>query len=372
MKYLLFIGKWLLILVLILALIIIAFISLHPTFGGSPDKVSMQKILASKNYNGEIFVNLEPTNLKIQSATDDDMTMWQGMMSMIIPPKDKNPIEPLPSEKFGKRGLENGDFVWFGHSSVLFRTGNQTIMTDPVFYRASPVPFTGKAFTVTNKTDIADLPNIDAVLISHDHYDHLDYQTIQAIDEKVSFFYVPLGIKAHLQQWGIADDKIAELDWYNDITLGDVTLTLTPSRHFSGRNVHNRNSTLWASWVVKSPNLSLFFSGDSGYGKHYVQIGGKFGPFDLALMEDGAYNQRWAQVHMMPEQSVQAAIDLQAKNVLPIHWAKFDLAFHPWREPIERYLAEAKLKNVNVTTPKIGQVFRLDELPREKWWEAAK
>lgn len=246
-------------------------------------------------------------------------------------------------------------------------------MTDPIFYNASPVPGFVRPYKMTNRPQIKDLPNIDAVLISHDHYDHLDYEAIQEMENKVKHFYVPLGVKAHLQRWGVSDDKITEFDWYESTQIGDVKLILTPSRHFSGRGLTNRNSTLWASWVVKSPQISLFFSGDSGYGKHYKEIGKRFGPFDVALMEDGQYNERWPDIHMMPEQSVQASIDLKAKHVLPVHWGKYNLSLHKWKEPIQRFLAEADKNNIITLTPKIGQQFTLESPPtpqtQGKWWK---
>lgn len=349
----------------------------HPTFGGKPDAKSLAKMQASTHYNGEIFINLEPTSSQLKDIDPKDDKAQSGIWSIFFPPEGKHPKEPLPTEKMDKKHLQNGDFVWLGHSSVLFKTDGKTLLTDPVYHNASPLPYTIKPYAMTNPPTIDELPIIDAVLISHDHYDHLDYRGIQKMNHKVKHFYVPLGVKAHLQRWGVSDDKITELDWYEQRTMqgkkgSQIELILTPSRHFSGRNFSTRNTTLWASWVVKSPSVSLFFSGDSGYGKHYAEIGERFGPFDIALMEDGQYNKRWEDIHMLPEQTVQASLDLDAKHVLPVHWGKFDLSLHPWEEPIERFLAAAEKQNFIALTPKIGQRFNLDNPPtptNSRWWE---
>lgn len=347
--------------------------TLHPVFGGTPDENSQTKITKSSNHNGDIFINLEPTSTALRDIPPKEGKPSFNLLSVFFPPEGREPKNPLPTDKLDKTQLKNGDFVWFGHSSVLFLTDNKVFLTDPIFYNASPVPGFVRPYKMTNRPQIKDLPNIDAVLISHDHYDHLDYEAIQEMENKVKHFYVPLGVKAHLQRWGVSDDKITEFDWYESTQIGDVKLILTPSRHFSGRGLTNRNSTLWASWVVKSPQMSLFFSGDSGYGKHYKEIGKRFEPFDVALMEDGQYNERWPDIHMMPEQSVQASIDLKAKHVLPVHWGKYNLSLHKWKEPIQRFLAEADKNNIITLTPKIGQQFTLENPPtpqtQGKWWK---
>ena len=255
---------------------------------------------------------------------------------------------------------------------MLFRLAGQVMVTDPLLNRASPIPLAGAPFPMRHPVTAADFPALDVVLLSHDHYDHLDWRAIRDLDPKVRHYVVPLGVRAHLLRWGVADDKITELDWHESTRQGDVDITLAPARHFSGRRFDNRNSTLWGSWVLKTPDFSLFFNGDSGYGRHFAEIGRRYGPFDVALMENGAYNERWAYIHMQPEQSVQAVRDVQARQVVPIHWGKFDLAFHPWKEPIRRFMAEADRKGVDVVTPEIGQVFDFAEPPRSTWWESAR
>lgn len=360
---------------ILLFIAISAFILLHPTFGGKPDQDSLKKIQQSQNYDGRIFKNMEPTRAGLKKVEPGD-EQTGGMMDLLFPPEGKLPTEPLPTVKFDKDSLKNGDFVWFGHSTALFMTDDKVIMVDPVYNSASPFSFAVLPYAMTHRPKIEELPDIDAVLISHDHYDHLDYQAIQKLNSKVAHFYVPLGVKAHLQRWGIDDSKISEMDWHEQKKLADINIIFAPSRHFSGRGINDRSQTLWGSWVVKSPQLSLYFSGDSGYGKHFAEIAKRYGDFDIALMEDGQYNIRWDDIHMLPEQSVKAAIEINAKHVLPVHWGKFDLSVHSWQEPIQRFLKEAEKHDIVTLTPKIGQVFNLQNPTTPstdgKWWEAVK
>ena len=207
-------------------------------------------------------------------------------------------------------------------------------------------------------------------MISHDHYDHLEYKGIKKFASKVDQFMVPLGVKAHIVKWGVEEDRITEMDWHESATYRGVDFTLVPSRHFSGRGITNGNSTLWGGWVLKSDAQNVYFSGDSGYFEEFKELGQKYGPFDIGFIDSGAYNESRATVHMMPEQSVQASIDLQASIYLPIGWSRFDLAPHFWDDPIIRATKEAKNKDVMITTPLIGQTFTLDDLPQSKWWEA--
>ncbi|QOL26441.1 MBL fold metallo-hydrolase [Thalassotalea sp. LPB0316] len=350
--------------ILLVILCALAYVSWAPIFGGSPDAKSLEKMTQSPNFDGEKFINLTPT--VIATPSDTSQTIWATLFDLLSPPPDKNPRQPLPSQPLTK--LDNGDYVWLGHSTVLFKQDDLTVITDPIFYRASPVFFGGKPFAQKTPTTPNDLPKLDVVMISHDHYDHLDNQTIAAIDDKVTRYLVPLGIKGHLQRWGVASSKITELDWYQSTQIEQVKFTLTPSRHFSGRGLTDRFATLWGSWVVQSSKQSIYFSGDGGYSEEFSKIGELFGPFDIAFLEDGAYNRDWSQIHMFPEQTVQAAVDLKASVVLPIHWAKYDLARHRWTEPIERTIVAAKERNVALATPIIGQVFTLERYPDSAWW----
>jgi L-ascorbate metabolism protein UlaG (beta-lactamase superfamily) len=286
---------------------------------------------------------------------------------------DRSPLTTLPFVKTDLR-LNSGDkarLVWFGHSSFLITTRHTNILVDPVFSRrASPVQYAGmKSYEGTNEYSAADMPEIDLLLISHDHYDHLDYNTIIQLKEKVKRFCVPLGVGEHLRHWGVDESKITELDWWQATEeIAGVKVIATPARHFSGRGFVN-NKTLWASFVLQFNEYNIFIGGDSGYDKAFAEIGEKYGPFDLALLECGQYDLQWPLIHMMPEEVVQASIDLRAEILMPVHWSKFTLALHPWKEPVTRLLKEARLKNVTTTTPRIGEaVWLKDGYPVTEWW----
>ncbi|PID83318.1 hypothetical protein CSB11_02140 [Candidatus Campbellbacteria bacterium] len=354
--------------IFVLSVLIFAFLKLNPAFGGKPTDESLTRIQNSENYNGKNFENKIPTNLSVKIKNKHPFA--KVFKSIFFPPENKKPNSPLVSETLDGENFSNGDIAWLGHSTVIFRTNNMTVLTDPVFNNASPIPYTFKPFEVTNKTEIENLPEkIDVVLISHDHYDHLDYKAIKKLDYRTDKFLVGLGVKAHLLRWGVSETKIQEFDWYEETVINDTKFVFAPARHFSGRSIGDKNKTLWGSWIVKSENLSLYFSGDGGYSSEFKKIGEKFGPFDIAFLEDGAYNKNWPKTHMFPEESVKASVDLSAEVMVPIHWAKFDLSVHTWKEPIERTVKETRLKNINLATPKIGQIFTLKNIPKLNWWE---
>jgi L-ascorbate metabolism protein UlaG (beta-lactamase superfamily) len=262
--------------------------------------------------------------------------------------------------------------VWFGHSSYFISVSNIRLLIDPVLSgHAAPVKIFGKSFPGTNFYTADKMPYLDAVLITHDHYDHLDHETILKLKDKAGHYYTSLGVGAHLERWGIEPDKITELDWHERASLpGKLELIAAPARHFSGRSI-KRNNTLWSSFILKSKEHSIYLGGDSGYDQHFEQIGKQYGPFDLAILECGQYNTMWPLIHMMPEETVQAALDLNAKVLLPVHWGKFSLALHSWKEPINRLLEAANNEPVIVTTPMIGEPVMLDQLvPQNRWWES--
>ncbi|OOF52171.1 MBL fold metallo-hydrolase [Rodentibacter trehalosifermentans] len=372
MNLLIKLVKWIVILAVMIGIAVWVFLTYHPVWGGKPDAASLAKIQASKHYDGTQFQNLEKTPL---ITSEEPLSLWQWAYNHLTTAEDKNPNAPLPTVKLDNSQWQNGSVAWLGHSTTLFKTGGKQFITDPVFYRASPVPFTGEPFAMTNKPVIDDLPNIDVVLISHDHYDHLDYQTIKEIvaKGKAKQFIVPLGVKAHLVRWGVPAERITELDWEEQTNVGDIAITFVPARHFSGREMNVQNPTLWGGYVVKSPDLSLYFSADSGYGKHYAEIIAKYAPFDFVMIENGAYDPKWALIHEMPEQGVQALKDIHATKAMPIHWGKFDLANHPWKEPIERFTKAANEAGFDIATPQIGEVFHIHgKLPQTSWWESVK
>ncbi|MDV7186601.1 MBL fold metallo-hydrolase [Lutibacter sp. TH_r2] len=356
----------------IILLIVIAgtiFINTSPQFGGKPSEESLVRIENSANYNGDgTFKNLE---LTLAST---------GMKLSTIPKfftngNNKVPENKLPQKQLSKSYFDNEPdqprITWFGHSTLFVEMEGKNIFIDPMLGEVpAPHPLLGNPrFNKELPISIENLPEIDLVLISHDHYDHLDYGSIQQLKNKVKQFYVPLGIKAHLTEWGVLEEKIKEFDWWETSTFEGINLVATPARHFSGRGL-KRNNTLWCSWVIKSENNSIFFSGDSGYGKHFKEIGEKYGPFDFAMMECGQYNEQWAHIHMTPEETIQASVDVQAKTMMPIHWGAFKLALHTWNDPVERASKKAKELNVHISTPKIGEAIVLNEekIPSENWW----
>ena len=372
MKKLLKILKWLAIIVALLALAAWTFINFHPVFGGKPDEGSLKRIQASKAYNRALgkFENQEPTPL---ITSDYKPSLWNWVARMFESQQGQSPATPMPTVPLAADAMQkNGNIVWFGHSTVLFRLDNQTFLTDPVFYNASPLPLVGiNPFKMTHRHSISELPPIDVVLISHDHYDHLDYRSIPKIDRIAKRFIVPLGVKAHLTRWGVDANKITEMDWDERTQAGNTQITLVPARHFSGRTMNERDLTLWGGYVIQAPDLKYYYSADSGYGKHYAAIAAQHAPFDLVMIENGAYDDNWAFIHEKPEETLQALHDLGGKKVLPIHWGKFDMANHGWKEPITRLLNDAQGQpEIQFATPKIGQVFNVNEpLPQEKWWQ---
>jgi L-ascorbate metabolism protein UlaG (beta-lactamase superfamily) len=323
--------------------------------------------LESPNFRDGKFHNTEPT--KIAAVSPE---MGKTMMEYFTSRQGREPASVLPAAEFdvdvlGKSGPLN--VHWFGHSTCLIELDGKLVLTDPVFSdRVSPVPFLGpKRFPAEHRVIPGELPEIDVVLISHDHYDHLDYRSIRAIQNKVRHFLVPIGVGAHLRRWGVPGGKIIELDWWQGFDVEGIGFTATPSRHFSGRR-WSRDRTLWCSWVIQGENGRVFFGGDSGYHENFRQIGETYGPFDITLLECGAYNRAWAQIHMMPEETVQAHLDLNGRILMPIHWGSFNLALHAWTEPVERLLARAEKSNVRVATPRLGGTVNPRETHVSRFW----
>lgn len=358
--------------ILILLIIGILFVNLSSEFGGNhtdEDKVRYSK---SEHFKEGKFENLSKANM--------DMSFGEIMTSLVDYVKGVPNSEPnftLPVEKVDSLNWEQNDstnrLVWFGHSSFLLKLDGKNILLDPMLGEVpAPHPWLGgKRYAKELPIEIQKLPRIDAVLISHDHYDHLDYGSIQLLKNKVNQFMVPMGVGAHLKEWGIEETRIQEFDWWQETTYEHIGLAFTPSRHFSGRGLTNRFSTLWGSWVIKGENKSLYFSGDSGYGDHFKTIGTKYGPFDFAMMECGQYNEKWADIHMMPEQTVQAAIDVKSKMTMPIHWGAFTLSMHTWTDPVERFINQANKLGLKHLIPKIGGEIDLANLNSnyQVWWE---
>jgi L-ascorbate metabolism protein UlaG (beta-lactamase superfamily) len=259
--------------------------------------------------------------------------------------------------------------TWLGHSSLMINIDGYKIMTDPVFEKS--VSFFGPSrYNGDVPVDTTELPEVDMVIISHNHYDHLNKSSIEILNNKTRIFIVPLAVGAELEDAGVPAEKIVELDWWVEYAIDDkIMIVATPAQHFSGRGLTDRDETLWASWVIKAPNHKIYFSGDSGYFEGFKQIGEKYGPFDMTFLETGAYNEKWHHIHMFPEETVQAHIDLQGKVLHPIHWATFNLSLHTWFDPMERLTKQAESLGITTATPIVGETTIFGEyIPTDKWW----
>ena len=348
----------------------IAIMSLKIT-GKLPSGKLLKRLQQSPNYQKGAFQNLSITPMKAEGVS-----YWKMTAGFFKKHPDTAPTVKLPFVKTNlkKLNLSEPVIVWFGHSSYFIRVENKNFLIDPVFSgNAAPVSFMVKAFRGSNEYTADDMPDIDYLIFTHDHYDHLDFKTIRKLKNKTGKVICSLGISSHLKHWGINENKITELDWWQSTKLeANMQLTAAPARHFSGRGI-KRGQTLWSSFILKTAKHNLYLGGDSGYDTHFKEIGEKYGPFDVAILESGQYNTMWPHIHMMPEEAVQAAVDLKAKALLPVHWGKFRLAMHTWNEPVKRILEKAKELNVQVYTPMIGQPLILDgHFTGTDWWEMLK
>jgi L-ascorbate metabolism protein UlaG (beta-lactamase superfamily) len=283
------------------------------------------------------------------------------------------PASDLPSVKTDLKNYfsDTPSIFWFGHSSYLIHCKGINILVDPVFSGyASPFSWYLKAFKGSDVYKSADIPPIDILIITHNHYDHLDIGTIKALAPSTKIFIAPLGVKNDLRKTGALNKRFIQMDWWqHQDVLPNIQLVCTPARHFSGRGL-KRNGSLWASYVLVMDGYRIFIGGDSGYDTHFADIGKQYGPFDIALLECGQYNEAWKYIHSMPEELITEGKDLQAKVLMPVHWAKFSLALHSWDEPVVRFTAAAKASGMQYTVPKIGEAVVLDSYyPKEEWWK---
>ncbi len=352
---------------IILFLSIMAFIKTSSQFGASPSKAHLEKISKSINYGSNQFKNLIPTEMDLNFRNGMEV-----MYSWVFENDGREPGRAIPV-MFNNKANHDSDSIfritWYGHSAILLEINGKKIFIDPMLGKsASPVPFMTKRFRYEVPIDIESIPQIDAVILSHDHYDHLDYPSIIKLKDKVNHFYAPLGVGSHLKRWGVEESKITELDWWDSTTIDQIQIVTAPARHFSGRGLSDRNKTLWASWIIIGKKEKIFFSGDSGYGPHFKEIGNKYGPIGFGMMEGGQYNENWEASHMMPEQTIQASIDVNAKKMMPIHWSAFNLSLHSWTEPVERAIKAAQLHNVKIITPQIGQKFYPGAEEESNFW----
>lgn len=350
------------------------FMACSPEFGGKLTKEYQAQLMTSKNYRNGKFANTGDVKINMSFSNMMAMIKEQFNAHPEAEPDQKPIVVSIDSATIAANTSET-HIYWFGHSTFLIQTAGKNIILDPMLGEsASPVPIFGvKRFNKQLPISIEQLPYIDAVVISHDHYDHLDYKSIQKLKEKTSQFYTPLGVGKHLESWGVETHRVHELDWWQSINFENIQLHCTPAQHFSGRGkwFSDQASTLWSSWIIQTNDKKIFFSGDSGYGSHFKEIGEKYGPFDIALMECGQYNKLWKEIHMMPEETIQAAVDVKAKAVLPMHWGAFKLALHSWTDPIERAHAKAKELDMPIVNPQIGEKVVINgHVPvTTRWWE---
>ncbi len=359
--------------VLALLAVVVYWYMQKPEFGKSPQAARQQAIERSKHYKDGAFQNIHytPTLTKGYSMSG----VMYDQLTKSFP--RRRPLDSLPSVKTDLHTLPKdvNALVWFGHSSYFIQLDGKRFLVDPVFSgNASPIPGTNTSFRGADIYQAEDMPDIDYLLITHDHYDHLDYTTMLKLKDKVSMVVCGLGVGGHLESWGFATNAIIEKDWYEHIPLSDgFSLDTAPTRHFSGRGF-KRNNTLWLSFILQSPNMTVYIGGDSGYDTHFKEIGNKFEHIDLAILDNGQYNVAWQAIHMLPEEVIQASQDLGAKRVFPAHSSKFMLAQHPWDEPLIRTSTLADEAGIPLVTPMIGEVVRLTDSTQvfKHWWEGLK
>lgn len=351
--------------------VLIVLFMMHPLFGKQPSGERLERIKRSPQFKEGKFRNINHTPQVTQSL---HIALYDYLFGKS---KESKPRKPIPSKSIFWQQLsdELETLIWLGHSSYFLKLNGKNILVDPVLSgSASPIPGSGKAFKGSDVSRAEDLPDIDYLFISHDHYDHMDYNTLIKLKDRVKKVIVGLGVGAHLEHWGYQPEQIIEKDWWETIELENgFSITVTPARHFSGRSIWSAN-TLWASYVLETPSKKLYLGGDSGYDTHFKQIGDKFGPFDLAILENGQYDLSWKYIHMMPEEVVQAAKDLRSKVLFPVHSSKFVLANHSWYEPLERISRNALKQEQPIITPLIGEVVNLNNLYTKPtyWWKNKK
>lgn len=342
-------------------------------FGARPAGARLELIKKSKNYRDGKFQNLNPT-----PSLTEGYSYPSVMYNFLFGKKDHvAPEDSIPSVRTELSSIpkQANVLIWFGHSSYWMQIEGKSILVDPVLNDyAAPFRGINKAFKGSASYTAEDIPYVDYLVITHDHYDHLDYETIKKLRGKVGKVVCALGVGAHFEAWEYLPEQLIEKDWGDKITLDEqITLHFTPARHFSGRSIFS-NNTLWTSYVLETPSRKIFLGGDSGYDEHFREIGKRFGGFDLAILENGQYNVAWKYIHALPEDVLRAGKDLRARRILPVHSGKFALAAHAWYEPLSRLTELNKSAGQKLITPMIGEIVNIDDEDQQfkQWWIGAK
>lgn len=342
-----------------------------PSFGKLPDGERLKRIEQSPNYQNGEFQNLTPTKIGTGEEKSVVRSLWEFATRKI---DNLRPNNDIPTQKTDLHSLDRSQnvFVWLGHSSYFMQIDGKRYVVDPVLVTGAPFAFLNKFFKGSDRYQPNDLPDIDYLIITHDHWDHLDYDVIKAINKRVGTVVTALGVGSHLEYWGVPMGKIVELDWQESQTFGDVKITSLPARHFSGRGL-TRNKTLWSSFMLETPTETVYIGGDSGYDDFYYDIGNSFPNITLAIMENGQYDKDWANIHILPDELPKAIKALNPERVITVHNSKFALARHHWKDPMEQISRNAEKEQINLLTPMIGELFNLnDKNPQfSRWWEQA-
>ncbi len=339
-------------------------------FGGKVTKALTQQYAQSDNWRDGSFQNLEHTDMSV-SLLDFPKVIYKQLSNR----KGRVPEQPLPIIPFDQKAFlassSKSKFIWYGHSAILMRMAGKTILIDPMLGPdTTPIaPISTKRFSDNTLDLIDDFPEIDLLLMTHDHYDHLDYASIQKLKPKTKQYFVAMGVKRHLVSWGVSADLITEFDWWQAQDFADIKITFTPTRHFSGRGLRDRLKTLWGGWVFKTSEENIWFSGDGGYGQHFREVGQRLGPFDFAFMECGQYNHDWHDIHLFPDEAVHAAVDANVQKAMPVHWGGFPLSYqHTWQEPPTEFVKTALEEQLNYSLPALGELFDVNTVITTPWW----
>jgi L-ascorbate metabolism protein UlaG (beta-lactamase superfamily) len=341
-----------------------------PAFGTASKGRRLERIKQSELYKGGQFRNISHTPSITEGYSPIKVTY-----DFILGKKDPllKPLKAIPSIHTDLKNLPKDQdiFVWLGHSSYYLQTDGVSFLVDPVLsLYGSPFKYFNKAFKGSDLFKPEDIPELDYLVITHDHFDHLDYPTVKSIKDRITKAIIPLGVGAHLEKWGYAEENLIEEEWGAEVLLKNgLKITFTPARHFSGRKI-KQNNTLWASYVLETPTKKIFLGGDSGYDSHFKMIGEKFGPFDYAVLENGQYDEAWRYIHALPEDVIQITADLKAKHIIPVHSSKFALALHPWNEPLQKVTVLGREKELSILTPMIGEIVDMNSSDHQfrNWW----